>query len=89
MLRFFCIEIFCDVPTWLSVNFLEEKYQEKWENAYLTVKSATASEAPAYRVMYLQAKPTKQLNPLLISDKENGNCICQNGAESFILKDIL
>ena len=25
--------------------FLEEKYQEKWENAFLTVKNATASEA--------------------------------------------
>ena len=45
MLRFFCIEIFCDVPTWLWVNSLEEKYQEKWENAYLTAESATTSGA--------------------------------------------
>ena len=28
-----------------KINFLEEKYQEKWENAYLTVTSATASGA--------------------------------------------
>ena len=45
MPRFFYIKIFCDVPTWMQVNFLEEKYQEKWENAYLTVKNATASVA--------------------------------------------
>ena len=26
-------------------KFLKKKYQEKWENAYLTVKNATASQA--------------------------------------------
>ena len=45
MPRFFHIEIICDVPTWMQVNFLEEKYQENWENVYLTVKIATASGA--------------------------------------------
>ena len=41
----------------MQVNFSDEQYQKKWENAYLIVKSATASEAltwlhtPAYRVM--------------------------------------
>ena len=29
----------------MEVNFLKKKYQEKWENAYLTVKIATASGA--------------------------------------------
>ena len=29
----------------MLVNFLEEKYQEKWENAHLMAKSATASGA--------------------------------------------
>ena len=29
----------------MEVNFLNKKYQEKWENAYLTVKIATASGA--------------------------------------------
>ena len=42
MPRFFHIEIFCDVP---QVNFLEEKYQDKWENAYLIVKNARAFKA--------------------------------------------
>ena len=55
---------------------LEQKYQEKGENAYLTVKSSTASpRPPAYRVMYLQTKPD-ELKPLIFSDKENRNCIC-------------
>ena len=27
----------------MKVDFFEEKYQKKWENAYLTVKNATAS----------------------------------------------
>ena len=45
MPRFFYIEIFCDMLTWMQVNFLEEKHQEKWENTYLTVKNATASGA--------------------------------------------
>ena len=26
-----------------KLNLLKKKYQEKWENAYLTAKSATAS----------------------------------------------
>ena len=43
MPKLFYIELFCDVPTWMWVNFLEEKYQEKWENAYLMVKSSTAT----------------------------------------------
>ena len=34
---------------------------------------------PAYRVMNLQTKWIEQLKPLILSDKENGNCICQNG----------
>ena len=34
---------------------------------------------PAYTVMYLQTKPNEQLKPLIFSDKENGNCFCQNG----------
>ena len=29
-------------------NNLKKKYQEKWENAYLRVKSAKASRAPQY-----------------------------------------
>ena len=29
----------------MEVNFLKKKYQEKWENAYLTVKSSPASGA--------------------------------------------
>ena len=53
---------------------MEEKYQEKWENAFLTVKNATASGAlsrpSAYRVMYLQTKPNKQLKPMIFSDKK-------------------
>ena len=27
----------------MEVNFLKKKYQEKWKNAYLTVKSSPAS----------------------------------------------
>ena len=65
MLRFLYIKIFCDVPTWMQVNFLEEKYQEKWENAYLTVKSATASRAISKSQTpglwsNLQTKPNEQ-----------------------------
>ena len=50
---------------------MKKKYQENWENAYLTVKSVTASGAlseprpPAYRVMYLQTKVTEQINKTL------------------------
>ena len=29
----------------MEVNFLKKKYQEKWENAYLTGKISTASGA--------------------------------------------
>ena len=29
----------------MEVNFLKKKYQEKWENAYLTVKSSPTSGA--------------------------------------------
>ena len=32
-------------PHKVSVETLKKKYQEKWENAYLTVKSARASRA--------------------------------------------
>ena len=41
---------------------MKKKYQEKWENAYLTVKSAT--------VMYLQTKVNEQIKILIVSDKE-------------------
>ena len=41
---------------------------EKWENAYLSAKSATASGAPAYRVLYLKTKPNEQIGPLSFSD---------------------
>ena len=42
-----------------KLNVLKKKYEEKWENAYLTVKYAIASwalsgtQSPAYRLMYL------------------------------------
>ena len=29
----------------MEVKFLKKKYQEKWENAYLTVKGSAASGA--------------------------------------------
>ena len=29
----------------MEVKFLKKKYQEKWKNAYLTVKGSRASEA--------------------------------------------
>ena len=54
----------------MEVNFLKKKYQEKWENAYLTVKIATASGAlsrapdPWLRVMYLQTKPNEEIKTL-------------------------
>ena len=54
----------------MEVNFLKKKYQEKWENAYLTVKIATASGAlsrtpdPQLRVMYLQTKPNEEIKTL-------------------------
>ena len=33
------------LPTQIYIKHFEEKYQEKWENAYLTVKNARASRA--------------------------------------------
>ena len=51
----------------MEVNFLKKKYQEKWENAYFTVKSSSASGAlagprpPAYIVMHLQTKPNEEI----------------------------
>ena len=67
-----------------ELNFLRKKYEEKMENAYLPVKSATASGALsprplAYRLMYLQTKQNEQIRPLIFSDKEKEYCICQNG----------
>ena len=63
---------------------MKKKYQEKWKNVYLTLKSMTASgvlsgpRPPTYKVMYLQTKINEQLRPLIVSDKEKENYICQN-----------
>ena len=38
-------QIFVNVPTQMYIKNFEKKYQEKWENAYLTVKNARASGA--------------------------------------------
>ena len=69
----------------MQVKFLKKKYQEKWENAHLTIKNVTASGGPkcdprpqAYRVMFLQTKVNEQIRPLIVSDKEMENYICQN-----------
>ena len=60
----------------MQVQIFEEKYQEKWENAYLTFKNATASGAlgalsgpqtPAYKLMCLQSKPKEQIKPFIFS----------------------
>ena len=54
----------------MEVKFSKKKYQEKWENAYLTVKGSPASGALsgpqtlAYKVMYLQTKPNKEIKTL-------------------------
>ena len=51
----------------MQVNFLKKKYQEKLENAYLTVKSATASGAlsgsrtPALQTNVSPSKPKNQV----------------------------
>ena len=58
----------------MEVTFLKKKYQEKWENAYLTVKSSPASGAlsgpprpPAYRAIHLQSKPNEENKDLWFS----------------------
>ena len=49
----------------MEVKFLKKKYQEKWENAYLTVKGSPAfgalsrPQTPSLKVMYLQTKPNE------------------------------
>ena len=54
----------------MEVKFLKKKYQEKWENEYLTIKGSLASGAlsgpqmPAYKVMYLQTKPNEEIKTL-------------------------
>ena len=68
----------------MKVKFLKKRYQERWENAYLTIKSVTASgtlsgsQTLAYRVMYLETKVNEQIRCLTVSNKEKENCICQN-----------
>ena len=64
------------------IVFFKKRHQEKWENAYLTDKSETASGAlsrphpPACRVMFQQTKVNEETRPLIVSDKEKENCIC-------------
>ena len=41
----FCSRYFVIYPHKCTLNNLKKKYQEKWENAYLTVKNARASRA--------------------------------------------
>ena len=50
----------------MEVKFLKKKYQEKWENAYLIVKSFSAFGALsfAYKVIYLQTKPNEETKTL-------------------------
>ena len=45
-------------------------------------------QTPAYWVMFLQTKVNEQIRPLIVSDKEKENYICQMCSESFILKYI-
>ena len=43
-------------------------------------------QTPAYRVMFQQTKVNEKTRPLIVSDKEKENCICQNVQQSLILK---
>ena len=76
----------------MEVNFLKKKYQEKWENAYLTVKGSPTSGAlsrhrpPAYKVMYLQTKPNEEIKTLDFLRWRKGKLHLSRWSESFMLK---
>ena len=61
----------------------------------MTIKNGTASEALsgsrplAYRVMYLQTKPSEQLKPLIFSEKENEIAFVKIAGTFHIEIDIL
>ena len=65
----------------MEVKFLKKKYQEKWENAYLTVKGS-----PVYKVMYLQTKPNEEIKTLDFLRWRKGKLHLSRWSESFMLK---
>ena len=76
----------------MEVKFLKKKYQEKWENAYLTVKGSPASGAlsgpqtPAYKVMYLQTKPNEEIKTPDFFIWRKAKLHLSRWSESFMLK---
>ena len=63
---------------------MKKRYQEKWENAYLTVKSVTGSGAlsrpqtPGLQSNVSANKSTWKKQDPWLSHQERENCICQN-----------
>ena len=75
-----------------KLKMLKERYQEKWENAYLTLKNARASRAlrraldPGQCVCSLSSHSGQYICKLIFSLQQKINLYFQKLLESFVME---